>query len=154
MEKIRLIGTIEAKVDMKGRVFLPSVFRRILDVGECSHLILRKDIFEDCLVIFTENEWYKRLDELHAKLNRWNRKHQDLFRQYVVDAEWVTLDSNGRFLIPKRYLKMVSIEQDVVFVGMDDTIEIWAKSKLSSKREPSFDKELEGIMDESVASDE
>ena len=147
MEKNRLIGTIDAKVDMKGRVFLPAVFRRALGVDENFRLIMRKDIFEDCLVLYTEEEWYRRLDELHSKLSIWKHKHQELFRKYVADAEWIVLDASGRFLIPKRYLKMASIEQDVTFVGMDDTIEIWAKKNLQSENADSIGEELENIMD-------
>ena len=47
-------------------------------------------------------------------------------RQYVTDVEMITLDGNGRFLIPKRYLKMANIDQQIRFTGMDDCIEIWA----------------------------
>ena len=39
--------------------------------------------------------------------------------------EILTLDGNGRFLIPRRYQKMAAIAQAIKFVGMDDTIEIW-----------------------------
>ena len=149
MEKNRLTGTVDAKVDMKGRVFLPAVFRRMLCAGADYRLIMRKDIFENCLVLYTEDEWYKRLDDLRSKLSIWNHKHQELFRRYVADADWITLDSGGRFLIPKRYLKMASIEQDVTFVGMDDTIEIWAKDKLLSGNADSIGMDLEAIMDQS-----
>ena len=51
---MKFIGTTEAKVDSKGRVFLPAMFRRILTPaspseggaagGEVS-LIMRKDLF-------------------------------------------------------------------------------------------------------------
>ena len=100
-------------------------------------------------MLYTEDEWYKRLDDLRSKLSIWNHKHQELFRRYVADADWITLDSGGRFLIPKRYLKMASIEQDVTFVGMDDTIEIWAKDKLLSGNADSIGMDLEAIMDQS-----
>ena len=144
----RLIGTVDAKVDMKGRVFLPAIFRRVLGAREDYRLILRKDIFEDCLVLYTEEEWYRRLDDLRSKLSVWNQKHQELFRKYVADADWIVLDSSGRFLIPKRYLKMASIEQEVTFVGMDDTIEIWSPRKLLSENTDSVGKELESIMNQ------
>ena len=39
----------------------------------------------------------------------------------------ISLDGNGRFLIPKRYLKFAGIEQELKFIGVDDTIEIWSK---------------------------
>jgi len=39
----------------------------------------------------------------------------------------MTPDGSGRILIPKRYLQMANIKSDVRFIGMDNTIEIWAK---------------------------
>ena len=52
------------------------------------------------------------------------------------------------FLIPKRYLKLANIEQEVRFIGMDDTIEIWAKEALENPFIDAelFGKELEEIM--------
>ena len=38
-------------------------------------------------------------------------------------------DGNGRILLPKRYLQMAGIQSDVRFIGVDNTIEIWAKEK-------------------------
>ena len=52
------------------------------------------------------------MNELRCKLNRWNSKHQMIFRQFVSDVEVITLDGNGRFLIPKRYLKLAKIQQE------------------------------------------
>ena len=134
---MRFIGTIEAKADSKGRVFLPASFRRNLqetfaDPAE-PRLIMRKDIFEDCLVLYTEQEWYNRLDQLKQRLSIWNKTEQAVMRKYVTDAEWISLDSNGRFLIPKRYQAMTGIESRVTFVGMDSTIEIWASEKLEQQ---------------------
>ena len=122
---MRFIGNIEAKVDAKGRAFLPAAFRKVLQESGEESLVLRKDIFEPCLVLYPESAWNRQLDMLRQKLNRWDGKKQAMFRQFVIDAELITLDSNGRMLIPKRHLKLAEIEQDVRFIGMDDTIEIW-----------------------------
>ena len=69
------------------------------------------------------------MDALRKRLSRWSRRDQMIYRQYVTDVEMITLDGNGRFLIPKRYLKMANIDQQIRFTGMDDCIEIWANSK-------------------------
>ena len=37
----------------------------------------------------------------------------------------MSLDSNGRLLIPRRYLDEAGISSEVRFIGVDDTIEIW-----------------------------
>lgn len=145
---MRFIGNIEAKSDSKGRMFLPACFRRTLQVAGSSKLMMRKDIFQDCLVLYPEESWNRQLDMLRARLDRWNAQHQMIFRQFVADVEEINIDSNGRILIPKRYMKMAGIEQEVRFIGMDDTIEIWAKEKLEQPfmDAATFGAEIEKIM--------
>ena len=125
---MRFLGNIEAKTDAKGRAFLPAVFRKVLNASGEESLVLRKDIFEPCLVLYPESVWNERMDALRKRLSRWSRRDQMIYRQYVTDVEMITLDGNGRFLIPKRYLKMANIDQQIRFTGMDDCIEIWANS--------------------------
>lgn len=126
---MRFLGNIEAKTDAKGRAFLPAVFRKVLNASGEESLVLRKDIFEPCLVLYPESVWNERMDALRKRLSRWSRRDQMIYRQYVTDVEMITLDGNGRFLIPKRYLKMANIDQQIRFTGMDDCIEIWANSE-------------------------
>ena len=145
---MRFLGNSEAKTDAKGRVFLPATFRKQLQAAAEESLIMRKDTYQDCLVLYPESAWNEQMNELRNKLNRWNPKHQMIFRQFVSDVEIITLDANGRFLIPKRYQKLANIQQDVRFIGMDDTIEIWAKEKVEKPFMPAdeFGRELEKIM--------
>ena len=126
---MRFLGHLEAKTDKKGRVFLPAVFRREMQAAGEECLILRKDVFQPCLVLYPESVWNRQLDTLRCRLNRWNKKHQQIFRMFVSEVEPIILDGNGRFLIPKRYLKMANIQEEVRFIGMDDTIEIWCRSQ-------------------------
>ena len=49
---MRFLGNIEAKTDAKGRAFLPANFRKILQVSGEEKLVLRKDVFQPCLVIY------------------------------------------------------------------------------------------------------
>lgn len=143
---MQFIGNVEAKMDAKGRVFFPASFRKLLQAE--GRLIMRKDIYQDCLVLYPEDIWNRQLEDLRSRLNRWNPSHQMLYRQFVSDVEVINLDANGRILIPKRYLKICGIVLDVRFIGMDDTIEIWAKEKVDVPfMEPEvFGRELEKIM--------
>ncbi len=145
---MRLLGNIEAKVDAKGRVFLPAVFRKGLQTEREESLVMRKDVFQSCLVLYPESVWNAQMDQLRSRLNRWNRAHQEIYRQFVSDVEMITLDGNGRFLIPKRYLRMADIEQDVKFIGMGDTIEIWSAARTAKPfMEPDdFGRALEEVM--------
>jgi MraZ protein len=145
---MRFLGNSEAKADAKGRVFLPATFRKQLQASAEECLIMRKDTYQDCLVLYPESAWNEQMNELRERLNRWNPKHQMIFRQFVADVEELNIDSNGRILLPKRYMAMADIKQEVRFIGMDDTIEIWAKEKVEKPFMPAdeFGRELEKIM--------
>ena len=149
--RMRFLGNLEAKIDAKGRAFLPVVFRKVLQASDEENLVLRKDVFQSCLVLYPESVWNEQMDTLRSRLSRWNAKHQQIFRQFVSDVEMLTLDGNGRFLIPKRYLKMAGIEQTIKFIGMGDTIEIWSNENTDRQlmNTDDFSKALETIMDNS-----
>jgi len=150
---MRFLGNIEAKTDAKGRAFLPAVFRKVLQASGEDVLVLRKDVFQKCLVLYPESVWNERLDQLKTQLRPWKQVHQQMFRQFVSEAEVVTLDGNGRFLISRRLQKAVEIEQEIQFIGMDNTIEIWAPANLRQtlKSDEEFGSEFERIMNADVA---
>lgn len=149
---MRFLGNIEAKTDSKGRAFLPSVFRKVLQANGEESLVMRKDVFQPCLVLYPESVWNEQMDTLRARLSRWNSRQQQLFRQFVSDVEIVTLDSNGRFLIPKRYIKMANIEQGIKFIGLGDTIEIWSAEATEKPfvEGEEFGQAIEELMDSAV----
>ncbi len=147
---MRFLGNIEAKTDAKGRAFLPAAFRKVLQAGGEERLVMRKDVFQTCLVLYPESVWNEQMDQMRARLNRWNRQQQQVFRQFVSEVELVTLDGNGRFLIPKRYQRMAEIEQDIKFVGLGDTIEIWSNKKAEEQQMTpgDFEAALEELMED------
>ena len=63
-----------------------------------------------------------------------------------------TLDSSGRILMPRRYLQMAGIEQDIKFIGMGDTIEVWSNERTQQPfmEAADFGKALEEIMGETA----
>ncbi|MDR0938666.1 MAG: division/cell wall cluster transcriptional repressor MraZ [Mediterranea sp.] len=145
---IRFLGNIEAKMDAKGRVFIPASFRKQLQAASEERLVLRKDVFQECLTLYPESVWNEELNELRAKLNKWNSQHQLIFRQFVSDVETVDLDTSGRVLIPKRYLQICRIQSDVRFIGIDNKMEIWPKERTEQPfmSPDEFGTALEGIM--------
>lgn len=141
-----LIGNIDARVDAKGRAFLPVQLRKQLD--DCKNFILRKDIFCSCLVLYTEDAWNEIVSRLRGQLNNWNRQQGQIFRQFVSEADRIELEENGRMLIPRRYIDALGIKSDIRFVGSDTTIEIWPAGKIEETfiSPDDFAKELEILM--------
>ncbi|MCQ2058541.1 MAG: cell division/cell wall cluster transcriptional repressor MraZ [Bacteroidaceae bacterium] len=123
------IGKYYGKTDAKNRVFLPALFRKLLS-QTCPdaqlQLVVRKDIFEKCLVIYPMEQWEGEVAKLRSGLNRFDSVKQMVYRKMVSDAVYVTPDNSGRILLPKQMLDSVGISEGVLFVGMEQTIEIWA----------------------------
>lgn len=145
---MRFIGNIEAKTDAKGRAFLPATFRKILQANSVEHLVMRRNAFQQCLVLYPESVYNARLDELESKVSVWNGKQQMIYRQFLKDVEVLSLDSNGRFLISGMYRKKANIGQDICFVGMGDVIEVWNPEELEKTMmdEQTYGDELEMLM--------
>ena len=134
---MRFLGNIEARTDVKGRVFLPSVFRKEMEASGVDTLVMRKDVFQRCLVLYPEEVWNAMMLSMRQRLSRWDPRQQQVYRQFVSDAEIVTLDSNGRFLLSRRCQEFAGISQQVSFIGMGDSIEIWAREKTEQCTAPT-----------------
>ena len=122
------LGKIDAKLDAKGRVFVPSVFRKVLSEDERERIVVRMEAAENYLLVYPESVWNKQVLDLQSKLNEWDPEDQMLLMQFVGDAEVLEFDAQGRVLMPKRLQVRMGLESEVVFVGMVDRIAMWNKS--------------------------
>lgn len=130
---MRFVGTIDAKLDVKGRVFLPSDFRKQL-AGSDQQLVLKRDAYQPCLVLYPYSVWNAEVDALRARLNRWDPRQAMVFRQFMANVEMVTLDSNGRFIVQRQLIEELGItNREVRFIGVDDRIEVWSKTKMEQQ---------------------
>lgn len=125
---MKFSGNITAKLDAKGRVALPASMRKQLDDKEVE-LVVRRDIYQSCLVLYPKAAWETEVESLKQRIDRWHPQQAMLLRQFMAEAEQTTLDSAGRLLLPKRLLQRASIERDVCFIGVDDRIEIWSREQ-------------------------
>lgn len=126
---MRFTGNIDARTDEKGRVFIPATFRKLLQQAGLDALILRKDIFQKCLVLYPEDVWNAMVDSIVQRTNPFDSRGRAALRGFVAGAERISIDGNGRILIPRRYMEAAEICGDVRFIGMDDSIEIWNRQK-------------------------
>ncbi|HJV78036.1 MAG TPA: hypothetical protein VJ602_06590 [Paludibacter sp.] len=134
------IGKYEAKADVKGRIFIPSAYRKLLPNGEKERVVMRKDAENDCLVLFPEQVWNEKVEDFKSRLDEWNPVDQLLLMQFVSDAEWLDIDSQGRVLISKRNLQAIGVENaEVLFVGMIDRFAVWSKTRYEKAKLSSSD---------------
>lgn len=145
---MRFTGNFDAKADSKGRVFLPAAFRKILASASEDGLIMRRDIFQQCLVLYPLSVWNRMVDAIKERTNPFDRRGREILRRFLAESESLSLDSDGRVLIPRRYLDVADITSEVRFIGMDDTIEIWNRQTITDKLadQEGFADSIEEIM--------
>lgn len=127
---LSFIGDYTCKLDAKGRVVVPAVFRKEMQAVQEGSFVLRRNIFESCIDVYPKGEWLKLVEELRVKLSPFNPEHMRFRRGFFHGTLEVEVDNNGRILIPRKMLDEVAIEGDeIVMVGLDSKIEIWDKIK-------------------------
>jgi len=120
------IGDYTCKADVKGRVILPMAFKKQMPADARDHFVVRKDIFENCLVLYSIEDWNRQLEKIRKRINPYNREHNKFLRNFFKGTAELLLDSNNRMLIPRRLMDLIGADRDVVLAGQDGRIEIWA----------------------------
>lgn len=130
------IGDFVCKADAKGRIVMPSVFKNMLESEGESRIVVKKDIFEQCLVLYPYSEWDRLMNDLRQKINPYDREHTRFFREFQRNTAEMQLDANGRFLAPRRLMTSVLVEKDVILLGVDKHIELWSTNLYDSQALP------------------
>ena len=120
------IGDYTCKVDVKWRIILPAAFKKQMPADADDHFVVRRDIFENCLVLYSGEDWNRQIEKIRKRLNPYNREHNMFLRNFFKGTAELALDNNNRLLIPKRMLELIGADRDVVLAGQDGRIEIWA----------------------------
>jgi MraZ protein len=125
------IGDYTCKIDSKNRVMLPSAFKKQMPVAAQDKFVIKKDIYEKCLVLFPMDEWERQNQIIRQNINPYNKEHNQFLREYYKDTAEIELDTNNRFVIPSRLLVLIGInnENEIVMAGQMGKIEIWPKGK-------------------------
>jgi MraZ protein len=133
------IGDYTCKVDEKGRITLPSAFKKQMDPASGDRFVVKKDIFEQCLVLYPFEEWERQNRLIRERINPYNKEHNKFLRNFYRGTAELTLDGNSRLLIPKRLLELVEASREVIMAGQDGKIEIWARHLYEQMKEPEDD---------------
>lgn len=116
-----LIGQYTSKLTDKDRVSVPKKFRE--ELGK--ELILAK-WYENSLVLVSIDSWRGLLKRLIGKRTLVIEPVRDIDRFILGSAFEVKLDKQGRFIVPEKLLDYAEIKDEVVFVGLNDRVEIWS----------------------------
>ena len=119
-------GRYEHQLDAKGRLALPSAYRRLLEAGGARHLVVTTHIHSRCLVAYPPEEWAA-FEARLAALPQFNRSVMLMRRLYVGNAMDCAIDKQGRMLVPPVHRTYAKLTREACWVGGIRTLEIWAK---------------------------
>jgi len=127
-------GRFEYTMDAKGRMSLPARFREVLRARGDERVVIT-NYFESCLVGYACDDWRK-IEEQVSQFNTFHRESRKFQRFFLGAAVELSLDKQGRFLIPTSLRRYAGLNHDVILQGLSNKFEIWSRE--SWEEEMSF----------------
>lgn len=131
------LGSYEYQLDEKGRVSLPSAFRR--GVEDPRFVLLQWKA--PALTLFPAAAWA----QTQERLLQFRRNQPDAWAEVLAvtaSAVEVAPDNQGRILIPRRLVTAAGLGGTILLVGNIDRVEIWdpdAFQRTVAERSGDFD---------------
>ena len=113
------IGEYHHNIDDKGRLALPVKFRNDLAKGA----VVTRGL-DNCLFVYTNKEWQKMAGKL-ASLPISKANTRAFARLMLAGAMDVSLDKQGRVVLPDYLRKYAKTNKKVVITGLYNRLEIW-----------------------------
>lgn len=128
-------GSAENKLNSKGQVAIPARFRSVLPEEEknTNYVIIRGEN-NSCLYMYTHRQFGVIKDNVRqVALDTGDR---EFFRDFMAAACPVDVDTQGRFVLPQLLMREAGIAgPGILFLGVDDRIEIWEPGVYAARRE-------------------
>lgn len=134
-------GEFEHSVDDKGRVTLPAKLRDGL--GEVVFLTRGLD---GCLFLYSEPRW-KTITANAGRLSLTKRTAR-VFARMIFAGTGCEVDRAGRILIPSGLRSFAHIKSQVVIVGVEDRVELWAPDRWERAMSVLYEADDEMVSDE------
>lgn len=131
MDLTVLMGHAPARVDEKGRLKVPSDFRKLIEDKYGS----------DCFITSTDGEramiyplpvWYDFQARL-AKVPSTSVAKSKLLERVNYYGQATTIDTQGRVLVPAVLREVAAIKEDVVVIGNTDHLIVWSEGRIQKR---------------------
>lgn len=127
----KFVGNFPRSLDAKGRVILPSRLRvHFTDFGYLSPGA------DGCLALWPEEEFELEAERQHEKDALGADARQDL-RDWAALVTRVDFDRQGRMPVPPELRGLAGLDQEVLFVGVLDRVELWSPLAWGNRRTAS-----------------
>ncbi len=119
-------------LDPKSRLLLPLEIRQQFKIRKGDRLYLIPNLSDpEYLEIRTESQWQSYQDDLSKQES--NDRKKDFIRYAMMFQERVTVDGQGRFIVPQRIRDLCKLEDEVAVINMRSYAEVWNKDHMERK---------------------
>lgn len=136
----RFRGESHHKVDAKGRVSIPALFRRVLEAGDPDWtdglrpqlVIVYGDHRRKYLECYTV-EAIDEVDDQIADMPRGSMERRMLERLMHGQSYPTEVDGDGRLVLPQKLRDKIGLEKEAFFIASGDTFQIWKPDTYQSE---------------------
>lgn len=118
-----LIGEYHHNLDDKGRLAVPKKFHSVLEKGA----VVTRGL-DNCLFLYTYEEWQKLAEKL-VNLPFAQANTRAFARLMLAGAMDVSLDKQGRIVLPEYLRTFAGLNKSVVVAGLYNRLELWDQEK-------------------------
>lgn len=118
------LSTFINKIDAKGRVSVPAQFRLSLANQDFSGIVVYESFVNECIE-GCDMERIKRLSDSIDNLDPFSEERDAFATTILGSAMQLSMDQDGRVILPESLLKKTFIKEKALFVGKGSTFEIW-----------------------------
>ncbi len=143
-----LTGCFSRSIDDKLRVAIPKKVRAVVEGPEKGAVFVAPGT-DGSLAIYPEAA-FSRLAERLAQASPTRQEVRAFTRLFYAQAQQVELDVQGRVRVPPELAAWAGLQKDVVLLGVQDHLELWAADRWASylaEKRPNYDRIAEAAFD-------
>jgi MraZ protein len=135
-------GSAPAKIDDKGRLKVPTAFRRHLD-ERYSREVFVTSVLGDSVMVYPLQVW-EEFEERLAALPATDRTRRKFLERVSYYGQQGKIDAQGRIVLPPILRDSADMVGEVVVSGRLDHLEVWNRQRLTDRfdREPFTDEDF------------
>lgn len=137
-------GITAINLDDKGRLALPTRYRDHLFTSADNQVVVTIDTSESCLLLYALPDW-EDIEEKIEALPSFNPAARRIQRLLIGHASEVTIDNNGRILVPPLLREYAGLDKQIILVGQGKKFEIWSASNWEARRQDWLTPGADGI---------
>jgi MraZ protein len=118
------LSSYENKLDKKGRVSVPATFRSHLTSQGYNSFITYPSFNHSALEGCSQDR-IEKLSKSIDTLNPFEEKRDYIATSILSESVNLNFDTEGRVLIPNKLLSHARIRNNILFVGLGETFQIW-----------------------------